>query len=235
MPLTIAIAGLVAISGMLLWGSVRRMHDRFEKMVFGIFDREEPVSREEVKATHDELIRLIREDYPWEVATEDFLVPWKESGIHRSLRELHLRSATGTSVIAIYRGDDLIPNPPPETRIQPGDVLLLMGDPAQIRQGVRFLQERMKEPPPAREGESRLETRRFEIPPGSPLAGQTLKSVGLRSHTRITVLSIQKGRDVIHNPDAGVLLAAGDGLMLFGMKAQIDQAVEYLRHWHPSL
>jgi CPA2 family monovalent cation:H+ antiporter-2 len=45
----------------------------------------------------------------------------------RTLAELDLRAQTGTLIIAIRRGDQSLPSPPPDTRILPGDLLYLMG------------------------------------------------------------------------------------------------------------
>jgi CPA2 family monovalent cation:H+ antiporter-2 len=50
----------------------------------------------------------------------------------RTLAELDLRARTGTLIIAIRRGDQNLPSPPPETRILPGDLLYLMGATADI-------------------------------------------------------------------------------------------------------
>jgi CPA2 family monovalent cation:H+ antiporter-2 len=50
----------------------------------------------------------------------------------RTLAELDLRARTGALIIATRRGDQNLPSPPPETRIEPGDLLFLMGSPADI-------------------------------------------------------------------------------------------------------
>jgi CPA2 family monovalent cation:H+ antiporter-2 len=50
----------------------------------------------------------------------------------RTLAELDLRARTGALIIATRRGDQNLPSPPPDTRIEPGDLLFLMGSPADI-------------------------------------------------------------------------------------------------------
>ena len=50
----------------------------------------------------------------------------------RTLAELDLRARTGALIIAVRRGDQSLPSPPPETRIEPGDLLYLMGSAADI-------------------------------------------------------------------------------------------------------
>ena len=57
----------------------------------------------------------------------------------RSLSELDLRARTGALIIAIRSGDQNLPSPPPDTRIEPGDLLYLMGsqpDIARARQRI---------------------------------------------------------------------------------------------------
>jgi CPA2 family monovalent cation:H+ antiporter-2 len=57
----------------------------------------------------------------------------------RSLAELDLRARTGALIIAIRSGDQALPSPPPDTRIQRGDLLYLMGsqpDIARARQRI---------------------------------------------------------------------------------------------------
>ncbi len=49
-----------------------------------------------------------------------------------TLQESQIRSTTGTAVVAIRRGEETISNPPPETRLEPDDVALLLGKAEQV-------------------------------------------------------------------------------------------------------
>jgi monovalent cation:H+ antiporter-2, CPA2 family len=141
-PVAVGVAGLLLISGALLWGSVRAVHEKVESVILGVFDRESGSRSLTADAAQDELVQFIREQYPWEVEILDFVVPYRESALHQSLRGLGLRSATGASIVAIYRDDQSIPNPGSEAVIQPGDVLLLMGDREQVKQASKYLREK---------------------------------------------------------------------------------------------
>ncbi|QLH83192.1 cation:proton antiporter regulatory subunit [Halosimplex pelagicum] len=44
-----------------------------------------------------------------------------------SLETASVRQRTGASIIAIQRGEETIPNPTPDTEIQPGDTLVTLG------------------------------------------------------------------------------------------------------------
>jgi CPA2 family monovalent cation:H+ antiporter-2 len=53
----------------------------------------------------------------------------------RTLADLHLRSETGASVLAVRRGDRFFTSPPADFEIRAGDLLLLVGSEAQVRAG----------------------------------------------------------------------------------------------------
>jgi TrkA domain protein len=65
-------------------------------------------------------------------AFEDARIKWIDVGetsplVNHQIRESELRSRTGVSVLAIQRGDQTISNPDPDTKIQPGDTLVVVG------------------------------------------------------------------------------------------------------------
>lgn len=56
-----------------------------------------------------------------------------------TIEELQIRAETGSSVIAVLRpGSPDIPNPPPQTRIEDGDTLVVIGSREQVRDFRRF-------------------------------------------------------------------------------------------------
>jgi len=56
----------------------------------------------------------------------------------RTLRDLGIREKTGASIVALMRGDKLIPNPSPDERIQDRDTLMAVGNLEQVRNFARF-------------------------------------------------------------------------------------------------
>lgn len=54
-------------------------------------------------------------------------VPPNSDIVEKTLRSLELRSQTGVSIIAIQRGEETVPNPDPEERIQADDILVTIG------------------------------------------------------------------------------------------------------------
>lgn len=229
LPLFMAVASLLVISGLYLWGSARKLHERMEKLVLGIFDKEKPEPQVQNTPVYENLVRLIREEYPWDVTTEDFLLPYKESAVNQTLKNLRLRSETGTSVVAIYRDTESLVNPSPEAKLLPGDVLLLMGDPDQIKKATQYLSRKVKEPLPAEvKDHGTPRTRSFAILPDSPWLGKSVRETKLRRKTGATILGIQKGAVTLNNPNPDTVIEENDTLVLFGWPKEIESAVSYL-------
>jgi K+/H+ antiporter YhaU regulatory subunit KhtT len=62
----------------------------------------------------------------WVTLDEDSPLPGK------TLEESGIRPRTGASVIAVLRGDDSIPNPPPGFRFESDDTLVVLGHREQV-------------------------------------------------------------------------------------------------------
>jgi uncharacterized protein with PhoU and TrkA domain len=64
-------------------------------------------------------------------------IVWMDLGagspsVGRSLAEVGLRAKTGAWIVAVHRGSQVLPIPAPDFRLEGGDRLGLIGDPAQI-------------------------------------------------------------------------------------------------------
>jgi monovalent cation:H+ antiporter-2, CPA2 family len=57
----------------------------------------------------------------------------------RSPRQLDLRAETGALLVAVLRGDTLLPHPPPDEALRPGDVAYLIGDKDAVRKAIELL------------------------------------------------------------------------------------------------
>lgn len=65
-------------------------------------------------------------------ATQTFLIPTDSPAHGRSMKDLDLRAKSGATVIAIVRSGKPLTNPSPDTHMQHGDVLVLVGSHAQL-------------------------------------------------------------------------------------------------------
>jgi len=62
-----------------------------------------------------------------EIDTETYLVRDRSPASGRSIKELRIRSTTGATVIAVKRGNEMIPSPGLEFAFMPGDIVYLIG------------------------------------------------------------------------------------------------------------
>jgi CPA2 family monovalent cation:H+ antiporter-2 len=90
------------------------------------------------QAEHTALARLLE-------AAQDVEISWAPVAAGspfagRTLAEVNLRARTGASVVAIHREGGLVPGPAPETRLQPGDRLGLIGRAEDIEAAGELLQ-----------------------------------------------------------------------------------------------
>lgn len=142
---TLAVIVVIGLTSAILWDSIRKVHQGLEKTIFGFFDKESMGKLEQAKA-YDELFQTIQQRYPWGVETQDFILPYEESALNKSIKDLDLRAKTGATIVAIYRDSETIINPKPEILLLPGDVLLLMGSKEQADKALKFLNQAAREP-----------------------------------------------------------------------------------------
>lgn len=69
-------------------------------------------------------------------------IPVRESSAAkgRTIGETQLRRRTGVSIVAIVRGEDTLPSPGPETRLDEGDTAVVVGTPDGIARAFALLQ-----------------------------------------------------------------------------------------------
>jgi K+/H+ antiporter YhaU regulatory subunit KhtT len=181
------------------------------------------------KSVHDELAKFIRDEYPWEAETADFMIPLSDSALNLKLSELRLRSETGATIVAIYRDTESIANPSADMALAPGDVLLVLGNKAQIQSALAFLQKKAKEPLSAKASAEKLpKTLPFTVTADLACVGKSMEELKLKRRSGATILGIQKYDQVIHNPTGGMVTEEGDILMLFGWPEQLEAASVYL-------
>ena len=65
--------------------------------------------------------------------------------------------------------------------------------------------------------------------PNSPAIGKSIPELKLRTATGATVVSIERGTDILLNPDITLPLQEGDRVLLLGDPAQIDAVRQLFR------
>jgi CPA2 family monovalent cation:H+ antiporter-2 len=66
-----------------------------------------------------------------EIETEWIRLPESDSVVNKTIGDLQIRSSTGASIVAIVRGEEVMPNPGPEVALRAGDLVGVLGTPDQ--------------------------------------------------------------------------------------------------------
>ncbi|MHC5115172.1 MAG: SLC13 family permease [Planctomycetota bacterium] len=145
----------------------------------------------------------------------------------RTIAEVELSTRFGTRVIGILRprrgGEDRIPAPSGTTRLRTRDVLLVVGDPAQLDE---LVAETGLRPVPM----SDRDVQRWQwelggvsvlIHPESRLIGKSLREICFRSTYGLHVLGARRSRETIADY-ADVKLQPADSLFVVGPWSRID-------------
>ncbi|MDH5202135.1 MAG: monovalent cation:proton antiporter-2 (CPA2) family protein [Nitrospirota bacterium] len=72
-----------------------------------------------------------------------------------------------------------------------------------------------------------IETETFLLKEDSHVDGHSIKELRLRSVTGVTILAVQRGDEIHHNPKPDFVLRKGDIILLIGKREDIFQAMEY--------
>lgn len=164
----------------------------------------------------------------WNLAVVDCLLPDLADCQGKSLRDLGVRSRFGCTVVGIDRQGYMIPLPGPDQVLFPRDKVLLMGTPAQVREGASFLTHVSG----AFTTDSHFEEVRMEalpVPAGSPVAGQELGSAGLARRFGVQIAGVHREGDRNMNPKATDVIRAGDELLTLGTAGQLREFRSWIR------
>lgn len=158
----------------------------------------------------------------------------------RSLMELRFVETYGLEVVAIQREDEPVSFPTGASRIHAGDLLLVQGPAATIarveEEGLFRLAPVHSEPvdggegapinPPDSAGVDSDDERHLAeiiVPPRSRFIGRTLRNIGFRARYRMAVLAIQRHGELQHEPVSGMVLEAGDILLVRGTDSALKE------------
>lgn len=73
-----------------------------------------------------------------------------------------------------------------------------------------------------------IETETYLIKEGSRVGGNSLKELRLRTVTGVTIIAVQRGDKIYHNPSPDFVLKTEDIVLFIGKKEDINRAIEYL-------
>ncbi|MBX3001307.1 MAG: cation:proton antiporter [Caldilineaceae bacterium] len=137
------------------------------------------------------------------------------------VRDIPLRAHTGASILAVSRAGRVHYDPSPDFQIYPGDRLLLMGSPDELRHAEQFLTQ-FHDPQSANDIDH-FAVAEVQIGVESQRHGQTLADLQFRQRYGVTVVGIQRGADRMLTPGPSTGLIAGDHLIVIGNLAAVEK------------
>lgn len=149
----------------------------------------------------------------WPISFLEVRIRSDASAAGQTIRKLTL-SESGTSILAVSRGGRVYYEPDPDFRIFPADRLLLMGNPAGLREAETLLNQ--LEMHGDVEDADHFEIAEIEVAADSALAGKSLAEIHFRQKFGATLVGIRRGRDQITHINPEERLQGGDGLMVIG-------------------
>jgi CPA2 family monovalent cation:H+ antiporter-2 len=102
-------------------GEIQRFADEVRRELYA------PITRQD---TDEDLLAQLRRASR-EIETEWVRLPEGDTVVGKSIGELRIRSSTGASIVAVVRGEEVMPNPGPEVALQAGDLVGVLGTPDQ--------------------------------------------------------------------------------------------------------
>ncbi len=129
---------LVALITWLLWRSFIKVYAKAQVALHETFAKQPALTEPEAPAVLPALLR--------EADLETVKVSAASPAAGKLIRELELRTRTGASIVGIERGGANIINPGPDEELQPGDQVLLLGTPSQLKAAQSALSEPVRVP-----------------------------------------------------------------------------------------
>lgn len=137
-PVLLALTAALAAAAFFLWKNMVRIHSRIQTALAKALALPPEVAPPQMT---DPVMDVIQERYPWVVETQEVALARESFAAGRTIRELAVRKQSGATIIAIRRGSERITNPLPDTLLQAGDTVVLIGEPEQLARAAQLLSE----------------------------------------------------------------------------------------------
>ncbi len=164
---------------------------------------------------------VLPEGIDWPIAYREIRLKSGSAFAGQTVRSIPLRPLTGVSILAVSRAGRVFYEPDPDFQLYPGDRLVIMGPPDELKEAEKLLSQMQEN-----DDEDRLE--RFEIAEvqvadNSQKAGQTLADLQFRQKYGVTVVGIRRGKERVTSPGRNDNLAAGDILVVIGTSTAVER------------
>jgi len=162
---------------------------------------------------------MLPENIDWPIAFREIRVRPGSAFAGLTIRGIPLRSATGASVLAVIRTGRIHYEPGPDFQIYPGDRLVIMGHPDELKDAEDLLGQMQK---PESDEEIKFAMAEIEISADSKCAGQNLEQMHFRQKYAVTVVGICRAGERIMFPGPHETLQPEDKLIIIGTSTAVD-------------
>ncbi len=171
-----------------------------------------------------------------EIQSEVSLGPWDEhltsvkvsancEAVEKTLSELDVRNRFGINIIMLKRGNKQIVAPSGDTRLLPGDSVLILGTDNEAALFDQFVSGTDIHSPT---DEPLFELTSIKVEKGSKWDNQTISSLNLSSQIRAVIVGVERGGERVLSPQADFVLKAKDFVWLVLDKAKLGELKEML-------
>ena len=168
---------------------------------------------------HDRMIEKIKSRYSWAIDISEVEIGDLSPAAGRTVAQTELRKLTGAEIVAVKRGLFVIYNIFPDTALYPGDVVVLCGEPSQLKAAAEALAEKRRFSSADDVAENLLSdfsVSTLSILENSSLAGKDLRSANLTKLYAIKVIGLGKSGSALRRPYPEDVFASGDLLVVMG-------------------
>lgn len=225
LPMTLVLPSTlpVLVGGLLLalaivvlaWRNLSQFHRALEGSITRVLGHD---------PSAEALLDQVMRKYPWGVRFAAVTIPHDSPVANTTLHESRLNELTGAIVAVLHsRGRELV-NPPPDSKLLPGDTVVLLGQEEDLDKAEALL---------VAHGQALRSTVRsrlaelVEVPvmSGAPIEGRSLGSIDIKGQTGALVVGLWPHGAVHPEPyKPELIVRADDHLILLGSSLQVERA-----------
>ena len=165
---------------------------------------------------------FLPENIDWPIAFLEVRIRSDASVAGRTIRDIPLRSTTGASILAVSRAGRIFYEPGPDFQIYPGDRLLTIGEPGELKEAERMLT--LFEFQADKDANAdRFEIAEVRVANDSKLSGRSLPDIRFRQTYGVTLVGIRRGKEQITTINPAEAVRAGDCLIVIGTTGAIEK------------
>jgi Kef-type K+ transport system membrane component KefB/Trk K+ transport system NAD-binding subunit len=163
---------------------------------------------------------MLPENVDWPIAFREIRISSGSVFAGHALKNIPIRAETYVSILAVSRAGQIHYEPGPDFKVFPGDRLVIMGPPGELKKAEQLL-NRLQEQEP-HENLERFSIAEILIAEDSDMVERTLAELRFRQKYGVTVVGIRRDDEKIGAPGPDDKLMAGDHLVLIGISSKIN-------------